>query len=79
MNAGHIPREHWVHTEEGGGRNIGEACHIYDLFTYLIGSPVARIQAHGTSNDNFVATLAFEDNSIATLAYTSLGSKKSKD
>ena len=28
--------------EEGGGRNLGEACHIYDLFTYLTGAHVAR-------------------------------------
>ena len=32
MNAGYIPLEHWVHGAEGGGRNVGEACHIYDLF-----------------------------------------------
>lgn len=76
MNAGYLPPEHWVHNEEGGGRNIGEACHIYDLFTYLTNSPVVRIQAQGTSNDNFVATLTFQDHSIATLTYTSLGSKE---
>jgi predicted dehydrogenase/NADPH:quinone reductase-like Zn-dependent oxidoreductase len=75
MNAGYLPPEHWVHNEEGGGRNIGEACHIYDLFTYLTNSRVTRIQAQGTSNDNFITTLTFEDRSIATLTYTSLGSK----
>ena len=32
MNAGFFPQEHWVHGPQGGGRNIGEACHIYDLF-----------------------------------------------
>ncbi|MCK5644234.1 MAG: bi-domain-containing oxidoreductase, partial [Gammaproteobacteria bacterium] len=30
INAGYIPLDHWVHTEEGGGRIIGEACHIID-------------------------------------------------
>ena len=35
MNAGRLPPDHWVHTAEGGGRNIGEACHIYDVFTFL--------------------------------------------
>jgi len=39
MNAGYIPLDHWVHGPEGGGRNIGEACHIYDLFNSLIGTP----------------------------------------
>ena len=36
MNAGYIPKEHWVQTDIGAGRIIGEACHIFDLFCYLI-------------------------------------------
>ena len=43
MNAGFIPYDHWVHSSEGGGRNIGEACHIYDLFTFLAKSKVKKI------------------------------------
>ncbi|MDD5757822.1 MAG: Gfo/Idh/MocA family oxidoreductase [Desulfobulbaceae bacterium] len=85
MNSGFIPQEHWVHSEEGGGRNIGEACHIYDLFTYLTGSKVISVDAVAISpptkgyygaNDNFIATLAFLDGSIATLTYTALGTKE---
>lgn len=79
MNAGYLPSEHWVHGEEGGGRNLGEACHIYDLFTYLTGSQVIRVEAQSirsTTNDNFIATMTFHDGSIATLTYTSLGSKE---
>ena len=84
MNAGYIPLDHWIQTAEGGGRNRGEACHIYDLFTYLADSPVTDIQvqcvpaktAHYTHTDNFVVTLAFEDGSVATLTYTALGSKE---
>ncbi len=81
MNAGYIPPEHWVHGPEGGGRNRGEACHIYDLFTFLTGAKLRRVRAealapatayYGTS-DNFVATLSFEDGSVATLTYTALG------
>ncbi len=81
MNAGYIPLDHWVHGREGGGRNRGEACHIYDLFTFLTGSRVSRIQAacitpttsYYAASDNFVATLHFEDGSVATLTYTALG------
>lgn len=76
MNAGFIPKEHWVHGEEGGGRNIGEACHIYDLFTYLTGSKVIHVNAQAVTKDNFVATMTFEGGSIATLTYTSVGSKE---
>ena len=83
MNAGYIPLEHWVHTEEGGGRNIGEACHIYDLFTFLTGSKVTSVTAQAitpktgyySAIDNFVATLAFADGSVATLTYTASGSR----
>jgi predicted dehydrogenase/threonine dehydrogenase-like Zn-dependent dehydrogenase len=83
MNAGHMPADHWVHTREGGGRNLGEACHVYDLFTFLTESRISEIQAtsilpsteYYKRSDNFVATARFEDGSVATLTYTSLGSK----
>jgi predicted dehydrogenase/threonine dehydrogenase-like Zn-dependent dehydrogenase len=83
MNAGYLPLDHWVHSAEGGGRNIGEACHIYDLFTFLTGSDVSGVSTtslrpatgHYSGTDNFVATLSFADGSVATLTYTSLGSK----
>jgi predicted dehydrogenase len=83
MNAGYIPLEHWVHSVEGGGRNIGEACHIYDLFTFLTGSKVTTVTAQSvtpktsyySATDNFVATLAFVDGSVATLSYTASGSR----
>ena len=81
MNAGYIPLDHWVHGPEGGGRNVGEACHIYDLFTFLTGARavdvVARAvrpaTAHYARTDNFVATVSFDDGSVATLTYTALG------
>lgn len=84
MNAGYLPPDHWVHTEEGGGRNRGEACHIYDLFTYLTNSKVLSVDARAikpvsgyySGKDNFVATMAFKDGSVATLTYTALGSKE---
>ncbi len=82
MNAGYIPLDHWVHGPEGGGRNVGEACHIYDLFTFLAGARVTRVHAEAIAprtgayarNDNFTAVVTFEDGSVATLVYTALGS-----
>ncbi|WP_332748209.1 bi-domain-containing oxidoreductase [Hydrogenophaga sp.] len=81
MNAGYIPLDHWVHGPEGGGRNRGEACHIYDLFGFLTGSQVKSVQAmaltpttgYYSATDNFVATMGFEDGSVASLTYTALG------
>ncbi len=83
MNAGHIPMDHWVHSNEGGGRNLGEACHLYDLFVCLAGQEATKISAHSISpasnyyarNDNFVTTLSFADGSVATLTYTALGNR----
>jgi len=83
MNAGYIPLDHWVHGAEGGGRNLGEACHIYDLFTFLVGSQVAAVTAltiqpatgFYSKRDNFVASMTFADGSLATLTYTALGAK----
>lgn len=84
MNAGYIPLDHWVHGPEGGGRNIGEACHIYDLFSSLTGTPqVEAVSAYSITpsskqwarNDNFVATLKYADGSVCTLTYTALGDK----
>jgi predicted dehydrogenase len=84
MNAGYVPPDHWVHGPEGGGRNIGEACHIYDLFSYLVQSDVTTVWAQSIDsqsqqwqhNDNFVATITFADGSLCTLTYTALGDRR---
>lgn len=83
MNAGHAPSEAWLHGPEGGGRNRGEACHIYDLFTALtgaelktsVGTPIRPATGHYRADDNFVATFSFADGSVATLTYTALGAR----
>ena len=84
MNVGHIPKDHWINTEEGGGRIIGEACHIIDLFSFLTDSPVISFKA-GTirpktesisSFDNTSIILEYEDGSVATLEYFTIGSKE---
>lgn len=83
LNGGYIPRESWIQGKEGGGRNLGEACHMYDFFRSLTGAPVVTISATpmapGDSaylvNDNFVATLTYADGSLATLTYTANGPK----
>lgn len=84
MNAGYLPKDHWTQTEAGGGRNIGEACHIYDLFTYLTDSEIKKINVLSINpknkkylkNDNFVASLKFENGSICNLIYTAIGSNE---
>ncbi len=83
LNAGYLPLDHWVHNEHGGGRNIGEACHMYDVFRSLTGAPAGSIVAEAIDpgsrpylrNDNFSASIRYEDGSLAHLIYTSLGPK----
>jgi predicted dehydrogenase len=83
MNAGYIPPDSWVHGEEGGGRIIGECCHIFDLFNFLIGRFPEEIVASSLrpaavdilAADNFSTSQRYEDGSLCTLTYTSLGSK----
>lgn len=84
MNAGYIPLDHWVHTEEGAGRIIGEACHIIDIFSYLIDNPIrsyadASLRPNSrsiSSDDNKSIILEYEDGSVATLDYFAVGSKR---
>jgi len=81
MNAGYQSLDTWYHSDIGGGRNLGEACHIYDLFTYLTGAKAVQTQVakiapatrYFSDSDNFIATTTFDDGSIATLTYTALG------
>jgi predicted dehydrogenase len=84
MNAGFIPREHWVHGAEGGGRIVGEACHIIDLFTSFTESKIesvsaARLNPRTASigaEDNVSITLRYADGSVGVLDYFAVGSKE---
>jgi predicted dehydrogenase/threonine dehydrogenase-like Zn-dependent dehydrogenase len=79
VNAGALPADHWVNAaEEGGGRILGELCHFVDLARFLIGAPIAEVQAAAAQAtegvcDDATATLRFADGSLATIAYTARG------
>lgn len=81
MNAGNIPPEHWIHGVEGGGRVLGEACHVLDLFRFLVGAPaveawaaeVRGAQGNAPPTDNFTAMLRYAEGSVCTLLYTAQG------
>ncbi|HOB18709.1 MAG TPA: bi-domain-containing oxidoreductase [Candidatus Methanoculleus thermohydrogenotrophicum] len=81
VNAGQIPPEHWVHDDEqGGGMLISECCHFIDFMQYITGARPVQVYARaidptGTLQkyDNFQATLAFDDGSLGTVTYTTLG------
>lgn len=82
MNAGFIPKEHWVQSHVGAGRIIGEACHIIDLFYYLTNANPLSVSVESLgglrsdllSTDNASIQIRFDDGSVCSLLYTSLGS-----
>ncbi len=82
MNAGYIPPEVWVHDmETGGGRIIGEACHLIDLITFFTGSLIESIAMNslGTNpkenTDNATILLKYANGSQGVINYFSNGSK----
>jgi predicted dehydrogenase len=84
MSTAYLLPNHWAHGFEGGGRIIGEACHILDMFRFLVGAPTIDVQAMGVHasgkrvilTDNFTATIRYADGSVCTLLYTAQGSQE---
>jgi len=81
VNAGFIPREHWVQKTGEGGRIVGELCHFVDWARCVVGRSMVSVAANalpdGTryNRDNVIATLTFQDGSIANLSYLANGDK----
>ncbi len=82
MNAGHIPQEVWIHDMQvGGGRIIGEACHIIDLMVMLSGSKVRQVCMSSMginpaiNTDNASILLRFENGDQGSVHYFSNGHK----
>lgn len=82
VNAGFLPLEHWTQDPAvGGGRIIGEACHFFDFFLFLMEQPVIDVQVSFlpvdgkivVAKDNIAVLVKFADGSLASLIYTSLG------
>ncbi|HEX8635992.1 MAG TPA: bi-domain-containing oxidoreductase [Pyrinomonadaceae bacterium] len=84
INAGRIPRTHWIQDpREGGGRIIGEVCHFIDLMHFLTGAIVTRVYAEAVAGrneetldeDSIVVTLRFSDGSNGQIAYLAEGDR----
>jgi len=81
MNTGYFSLDHWTHTEEGGSRIIGEACHVFDLFNYFIEAEIESISVNRitpkteyfSAQDNVVITIKYKEGSVCSLTYVSLG------
>lgn len=82
INAGQIDLNHWVYNQ--GGRIIGEGCHFIDTVSFLVGKKVLEVTMQKMTfkksafypEDNMSMILKYDDGSVATIQYFSLGSKK---
>ncbi len=84
VNAGRIPKEHWMQDPiEGGGRIVGEVCHFVDLMQFLTGSEPISVFAESVraksdkavDADSVFINLRFADGSNGCIAYLAEGDK----
>lgn len=81
INADKLDSDSWIYSNEGGGRNIGEACHFYDLILFLINKDIKSIKLSSLcfeksrfhKTDNFYVVFEFDDFSIAKVNYSMMG------
>lgn len=82
VNAGQIPRNHWINDpHEGGGRIIGEVCHFIDFVHFITDSLTTRVYAESISTQNDQArndesvfvSLRLADGSNAGIGYLATG------
>ena len=73
--------ENWLNDpHEGGGRILGEACHMFDFANWLCGTPervlAAAVPAPAGvgSPESTSVTIQYADGSVATIHYSGLGS-----
>jgi len=86
MNADYLPNDHWVYDEDNGGRIIGEACHIIDLCSFFINSPIKSVNTNALSDDYSLGSddinisIAYDDGSMGIINYfTNASSQLSKE
>ncbi len=78
VNAGSVPASSWVvDPVQGGGRLVGEVCHMLDTLVDLAGARMVSVftQPLPGSTDDVVLSLGFADGSIGTIVYASGGDR----
>jgi predicted dehydrogenase len=75
-----LQAEHWLNDpREGGGRILGEACHMFDFANWLCGTPervlAAAVPAPAAvgAPESASITVQYADGSVATVHYSGLG------
>ena len=78
VNAGGVSANSWVvDPVQGGGRLVGEVCHMLDTLVDLAGCCIVSVYAQPGSGagDDVVLSLAFADGSVGTIVYASAGDR----
>jgi polar amino acid transport system substrate-binding protein len=84
VNAGFIPKAHWVHDPiEGGGRIVGEVCHFIDLLQFITDSDPISVYTQSissnnsqiTEHDNVNITIKMKNGSLGIITYIANGDK----
>ncbi|MDQ3103592.1 MAG: bi-domain-containing oxidoreductase [Actinomycetota bacterium] len=75
-----LPRVHWLNDPDvGGGRILGEACHMFDYVNWLLGEPRRVFAAaltpppDGAAVESVSVTITYDGGSHATVHYTGAG------
>jgi predicted dehydrogenase/threonine dehydrogenase-like Zn-dependent dehydrogenase len=84
INAGLIPKDHWIQQPDiGGGRIVGEVCHFIDLMQFFTDAEPVKVFAESintanykiTPEDNIAIIVKFNDGSVGNLTYLANGDK----
>jgi len=83
VNAGFIPKDHWIQKEQGGGRILGEVCHFIDFIQFVTQANPTKVSAEsiGGANtkmdprDNIAITIGFDNGSVGVITYIANGDK----
>ncbi|MDQ5809045.1 MAG: Gfo/Idh/MocA family oxidoreductase, partial [Actinomycetota bacterium] len=77
-----LPAGHWLNDpHEGGGRLLGEGCHMFDFTNWLCGTP-ERVLAAALpappgvgAPESTTVTIQYSGGSVATVMYSGVGAK----
>ena len=80
VNAGMLPKDHWINDpEQGGGRILGEVCHFVDFFSFLCDAPPVSVRATAISRNSqdqdAIISIDFADGSNGTVHYLCSGDR----
>jgi polar amino acid transport system substrate-binding protein len=83
VNAGFIPKDHWIQREQGGGRILGEVCHFIDFLQFITQAHPTKVSAESIggvnaktdTRDNVAITIGFDNGSVGVITYLANGDK----